>query len=290
MNRMAKSVLDHLNLKESAEGLFSTVHQNEGWQQVFGGQLMAQSLCAASNTVSVNKRLVSYQSMFSSPADTSKRIDYNVDSIREGRSFSMRQVVAKQAGGSCFQTTILFQSDEIGLNSHGPMPIVPLPHECADLQEMVAAYQKSFPDHLEKLDPSISLPPQAVEMRFVDINRFLESSTELVDQMVWIKFASPIGEDSERHKQVLAYASDQAISHVVAQPHGLGGLNPKLRLVSLDHSMWFHHPFSADDWLLLVRRCQSTTSGRALVTGEVFDQGGTMVASLAQQALAKLVD
>lgn len=288
MTAAATTVLEHLDLSESANGSFSTIHPNEGWRQVFGGQLMAQSISAACKTTVANKKLASFQSTFTSPAETSARIDYQVQSIREGRSFSMRQVVAQQATKECYRATIVFQADEAGLDSHSPMPTVPQPGACADFQDMVAAYRNHFPDHLTNTDASTPLPPQPIEMRFVNIDALLHTSTDVMDQLVWIKFAAKVGDDRERHKQILAYASDQAISHLVAGPHGLGGLNPNLRLVSLDHTMWFHRPFSVDEWLLLVRRCQSLNSGRALITGEVFDQTGTLVASLTQQALARL--
>lgn len=289
MNLAAQAVLDHLSLEKVQEDSFVTVHQNEGSRQVFGGQLMAQSLVAASTSVPSEKKLVSYQSIFTAPADIAKSIHYKVKSLHEGKSFSLRQVVAQQHNKLCFQATVSFQSIDEGLEFHQSMPSVPTPYECADLPEMVAAYQKHFPDHLGKVDAAASLPPQAVDMRFVDINRFLAPSTDSVGQFIWVRFDADLGGDHERHKQVLAYVSDQTIAHVATAPHGLGGVNPKLRLVSLDHSLWFHRPFAADDWLLLARQCESTSAGRALVTGQIFDQAGTLVASLAQQALVRLV-
>lgn len=290
MNDASKTVLEHLVLEQTQNGSFSTVNKNEGWQQVFGGQLMAQAINAATNTVSPEKKLVSFHSLFSSPGDTATRIGYNVANIREGNSFSMRQVTANQNDQTIFHTNASFQVDEKGMDFQVRMPDAPAPSECADLREIVSAYQEYYPDHLREIDVAEPLPPQPIAMRFANIDQLLRSSTNAIDQIIWIKLDAEIGGDQERHKQVLAYASDQTISHMVAQPHGLGGLNPKLRLVSLDHAMWFHNSFCMNDWLLLVRRCQSTTSGRALVTGEVFDGNGKLVASLAQQALVRLED
>lgn len=290
MNEAVKTVLEHLVLELNPDGSFSNVHKSEGWRQVFGGQLMAQAIRAATNTVASEKKLVSFQSIFASPGDTSKRIDYKVEDIREGKSFSMRQVIASQNGKACFHASALFQLDENGLDHQIPMPDVPPPERCADFPEIASTYRKYYPNHLGHIDASKPLPDQPIEMRFANIDQFLKPSDEVVDQCIWIKLDADIGSDQEQHKQVLAYASDQTISHIVAQPHGLGGLNPKLRLVSLDHAMWFHSSFRADDWLLLVRHCQSTSSGRALVTGEVFDGEGKLVASLAQQALVRQTD
>ncbi len=288
MNQAAEKVLGHLVLKQSSDDLFTTVNKNEGWGQVFGGQLMAQAVCAATATLSPEKKLVSFQATFAAPTDTSKPISYKVQDIREGKSFSMRQVVATQSDQACFHANLSFQIQEEGLEYYIGAPTAPPPSECADLREIVSRYKKYYPDHLHGLDTADPLPTQPIDMRFANIDQFLQSSTDAVDQLVWIKLDAVIGDNQEHHKQVLTYASDQTVSHIVAQPHNLGGLNPKLRLTSLDHAMWFHSSFRADDWLLLVRHCQAITSGRALVTGEVFDQDGLLVASLAQQALVRL--
>lgn len=290
MNEAAKKVLHHLVLEETTDGSFSSVYENEGWQQVFGGQLMAQAVKAATNTVSGDKGLVSFHSTFASTADISQKIIYGVEDIREGNSFSMRRVVASQNKQARFHANISFQVDDDGLDFQARMPDVSPPDQCADLYEVVSTYQKYYPEHLGDVDAVKPLPHQPVEMRFANVDRFLKPTADLIDQAIWIKLDADIGDGQETHKQVLAYASDQSISHVVAQPHGLGGLNPKLRLISLDHAMWFHRAFRADDWLLLVRRCQSTASGRALVTGEFFNSGGALVASLAQQALVRIME
>jgi acyl-CoA thioesterase II len=287
MNDAAKTVLDHLTLDETQQAKFLSVNKNEGWAQVFGGQLMAQALGAAQRTVPVEKRIVAFHASFTSRVDVSEKIEYSVEHVREGRRFATRNVVAKQTNAEKFDAKVSFQTEENGLESSERIPDVAPPEACATLAEVVDAYREIFPDHLPD-NAGQSLPEQAIEMRFANIDSFLNSSKDARDHLVWIRFDADVGPDPEQHKQILAYASDQSLSHIVAQPHGLGGLNPKLSFVSLEHNMWFHRPFRADEWLLLVRRCQSATSGRAIVQGEIFRRDGTLVALLAQEALVEV--
>jgi len=284
MTAAAQRVLNHLNLTKEESGKFKSTHENEGWQQVFGGQLMAQAVVAATHTVPEDKSLASFQCTFIAPGDVALPLYYHVETLQ----FSMRSVTAQQENRTCFLATIMFQRDDDGLTHGSNAPKVPPPAECADLVEMASAYQERFADHLgDNFNPE-SLPPQPIDMRFANIQEFLTPAATQSQQALWIKLDAHIDDDQERHKQVLAYASDQTIAHVVAQPHGLGGLNPRLRLVSLDHAMWFHQPIRANEWMLLVRDCPAAISGRALVRGSVYDESGALIASLTQQALARV--
>ena len=287
MNDAAAVVLKHLVLEEKGADRFRSVHPNEGARQVFGGQLMAQSLCAASKTVTTDHHLASFHASFTSPADRALEIDYQVARTREGRTFAARNVIASQSSIACFQATVSFQAPGEGLEHCAPMPDVPLPRSCADLAEVVRAYRMVYPDHLPE-GAETSLPQQPVNMCFVNVEELLTPSDEPVEQRIWIRLDAAVGANPVSHKLLLAYMSDQTLAHVVAQPHGIGGLNPRLRFLSLDHSMWYHRPCRVDEWLLLVRRCESAASGRAIVRGEVFDSGGVLVALLAQEAFVRM--
>ena len=290
MNERAQLVVDHTELSETGTSTFISLHKNEGWHQVFGGQLIIQALKAGSCTVPDDKKLISFHSIFVAPGDLSSRITYRVDVLRDGKSFSTREVVATQNDKIRFKATITFQVDEVGLDYQSDMPEIARPEDCADLEGIELVYREYYPEHLGEIDTSRKIPEQAIEIRFVDVEHFLKPTDKSSEQSVWIKFNGELGGGQEDHKHILAYASDQSISHVAVQPHGLGGFNPKLRFVSLDHAMWFHRPFRADDWLLLVRNCLSNHSGRVLVKGNIYTRSGALVASLAQEGLIRVVE
>ena len=291
MNEAAKALLNHLRLEPKGHHTYTSIHANDGGLQVFGGQLMAQAIHAAADTVPADRALASFQTTFSSPAEIKDKIDYRVVDVRSGKSFSQRQIVGQQGERPCVHVNALFQKvaqqEKLGARYQVQPPDQPGPDQCLSQHEVVAIYHSYYPDHLGSID-GFELPPQPLDIRFVNPQEFFDPTTKNIDQRIWVRMDAELGHNLEHHKQILIYATDLMNAHLAAQPQGWGGLNPRLRLTSLDHALWFHGSFRMDDWLLMVRRCRVIHAERALISGEVFDAKGSLVATLAQQALVRL--
>lgn len=283
-----QAVRNHLDLNKIDEDRFIGAHSNEGYHQVFGGQLMAQSLVAASQTVTDERKIISYHSTFVHPGNRSHPIEYEVTRIRDSNNFATRRVTALQQESLIHEMTVSFQQSEDGLNYQNIVPKVPKPDECCDLDGMAETYREYFPNHFPEINTTEIREKPVIDMRFVDAPLFLKSKGRVTDHLVWLRFNDHLPIELEQHKNILAYVSDQAISHIIVQPLGLGGFNPKLRFVSLDHAMWFHRPFRADEWLLLVRSCHSTFSGRGIVKGTFYTATGELAASITQEGLMRV--
>lgn len=284
MNEAARVVLNHIEVEESGIDVFAGLHENFGGQQIFGGQLLAQAISVACKTISDDKKPVSIQSTFIAPGKVSEKTRYLVSRLRDGKSSSIRRVDAVQNEQTFFSATVVFHKSETGIESQYPMPKVSGPDDSADLDEMIAGYRRQYPEHLPATDIESFIPLEPFETRFPDIESSFGGS-DTPEHAIWMKFNAPLSDDLSLHKQILTYASDQGISHVVSQAFGLGGMNPKFSILSLDHSVWFHREFRADQWFLMVRRCQSATASRAMVVGEMYDLQGSLIAVMTQQAL-----
>lgn len=283
-----QAVLNHLDLKKTQDNHFVSTHANEGWYQVFGGQFMAQALTAASRSVPEERKLASYHSSFLNPGRLDSPIEYRVHILRDSRSFSTRRVTAIQDEISLYEMTTSFKKDELGLEHQVTMPNVAEPDACPHSEETRAIYSKHFPGHLPEIDPSTESLQPIFETRLANIETFLKPTGRDESHPMWMRFCTDLNLPREQHKPLLAYASDLGMGHITAQPHGIGGFNHDLRYVSLDHSMWFHRPFRADEWMLLVRDCPSTYAGRGLVRGTFFTRSGELAASFVQDGLFRL--
>jgi acyl-CoA thioesterase II len=288
MNEATQRVLRSLELVHESSSAYLSSNENEGQEQVFGGQLIAQSLRAASLTQKDSKRIASLHLSFLSRAELQAPLKFRVDVIRDGSSFTRSHVYASQNDDLRATALITFNQSSHGLEHQATMPVVPGPQECADLAAVEQIYRKYYPNDLGVAANSTALPVQSVDMRFVDPDSLLQPEGESTNQMVWVRFAQVLEPDLELHKVILGYMSDQSIAHIALQPHALGAYNPKLRFLSIDHSISFHRPMRADDWLLLVRCCESLTQGLALVTGSFYSKDGSLVASMSQTAYIRV--
>ena len=253
-------------------------------QRVFGGQVAAQSLVAAGRTVPADRPVHSLHAYFLRPGDPSVPIVYTVDRVRDGRSFVSRRVVAVQHGEAIFIMSASFQRTEAGLDHQGTMPPAPDPESLPTLPER----QKPFAARLARL-PRL---PRPIDLRYVDDPPFardpdaVRSAPETM--RVWMRVDGTLPADALIHVCALAYASDLTLLESVLVQHGAAWWVDDVRGASLDHAMWFHRPFRADEWLLYESTSPSASGGRGLATGRIWSRDGRHVASVVQEGLLRV--
>jgi acyl-CoA thioesterase-2 len=253
---------------------------------VFGGQVIGQALVAASRTVE-NVVCHSLHAYFLRPGDPSVPIVYEVDRARDGKSFKSRRVTAIQHGKQIFNLAASFQREEDGLAHQVEMPDVPSPEDLQPERERRLELAEKLPEEVR----DIFTRKRPVEIRHVQpLDLLAPEKTEPVQQL-WFKARDAgMPEDLGIHQCVLAYMSDMTLLDTCLRPHGVSYLNPKTQIASLDHAMWFHRPFRADDWMLYTQSSPASSGGRGLNFGHVFTRDGTLVCSMSQEGLIRLHD
>jgi acyl-CoA thioesterase-2 len=252
--------------------------------RVFGGQVLAQSLNAAIRTVDDDERFPhSMHAYFLRPGNPSKQIVYEVDPIRDGRSFTTRRVVAKQDGIAIFNTSISFHLHEDGFDHQFDMPDVPGPDELEDDFDYWTRVAEEHPDKYPK--PTF----QPVYRRSVDRRDFLNPQPQEPVQSCWFKTAEPIGDEAILHQTVLAYISDHTLLSAALLPHPATGRSGDIALASLDHAIWFHRPCRTDEWLLYYQDSPSAFAARGFSRGTFYTQDGRLVASTVQESLQRKI-
>jgi acyl-CoA thioesterase-2 len=282
-------VLDHvlalLDLERIEENIFRGQSQDLGWGRVFGGQVLGQALMAAGRTVPDDRQVHSFHAYFLRPGDVKAPIVYDVDRIRDGSSFTTRRVVAVQHGEAIFNLAASFQKPEEGFSHQEPMPKVPAPESLPTDQERLAAHAKRLPGFMRES----ALSERAFEMRTVDDGEGDPIYPEALGphRAVWLRTTGKVGDAPLLHACLLAYASDYSFLTTALRPHGISWLSAGVQLASIDHVMWFHEPFRADDWLLHVIDSPKAHGARGLVRGSVYARDGRLVASTAQEGLMR---
>lgn len=283
MTTALQSLIDLLNLEEIELNLFRGRSPQERSQRVFGGQVVGQALVAANRTVE-GRNVHSLKGDFLRPGDPKIPILYEVDRIRDGRSFTTRRVVAIQHGRAIFSMSVSFQIEETGLEHQTTMPDVPSPGETPDptlydekIRARIPAAQRQWLD-----------APRPIESRPVHPIDPIDPEKRPPQLAVWLRAAGRMPDDDRLHQCVLAYASDMHLLDTSLLPHGISWMNPKFQSASLDHSIWFHHRFRADEWLLFVQDSPSAAAGRGFNRGVVYTEDGRLVASVAQEGLIRL--
>lgn len=282
---MSQSAVDDLiqllDLEVIEVNLFRGISPKEDRQRVFGGQVAGQALVAASRTVDDESRTIhSLHAYFLRPGDPTVPILYEVDRIRDGRSFTTRRVVAIQHGKAIFNMSASFQVPEDGLEHAFTMPSAPDPDTLPDRRERLAPFADQLGDMLDR--------PQAIDTRIADWSVEDRARSLPPHQQVWLRADGQLPDDPLIHTIVLTYASDMTLLDTSLLPHGGTWFNPTLFMASLDHAMWFHRPFRADQWLLYSQDTPTATSGRGLARGLVYSQGGQLVASVVQEGLIRV--
>jgi acyl-CoA thioesterase-2 len=220
-------------------------------------------------------------SYFLRPGDTSVPIVYDVEDVREGRSFATRRVIARQHGRPIFAMTLNFQVPEEGLEHQDTMPVVPPPEECVSLAEATPGSGRDSEDWQREW--------AALEARFIGDSRpggaFEDAPT--ATQRLWIRVAGELPDDPLMHTAAFTYASDMTLLAASLVPHGRYIGSEGMQAASLDHTIWFHRPFRADEWMLYDQVSPSASGARGLAFGRVFTQDGRLVASVAQEGLIR---
>jgi acyl-CoA thioesterase-2 len=279
-----EELLAILDLEPIEESIFRGAQAQTTNQRVFGGQVIAQALVAATRTVEKERVAHSLHAYFMRPGDPRVPILYEVDRIRDGKSFTTRRVVAIQHGKAIFSASISYQLDEPGVSHQSAMPPVPPPEDLKSERELLAKERDKLPPEFVKwLERERPIDFRAVEPRHP-----LSDEKLAPVQHLWMKTVARLPDDPALHKAVMAYASDMSLLGTGLRPHGLSWLKGNVQAASLDHAIWFHRDFRIDEWLLYAQESPSASGARSFNRGELFTREGVLVASVAQEGLMRL--
>jgi acyl-CoA thioesterase-2 len=272
-------LIELLDLEPIEVNIFRGVNPDEDRQRIFGGQVAGQALVAAARTVDDDRPVHSLHAYFLRPGDPSVPVLYEVDRIRDGRSFTTRRVVAIQHGRAIFHMSASFHVDEPGFHHGDEMPDVPAPESLATRAERFA--EAGVDD---------SFGPSALDLRYVTNDPFHRDEPLPPTQRVWFRANGVLPDGQVLHTCLLTYASDMTLLDTTLLPHGSGAADRSVMMASLDHAMWFHGPFRADEWLLYDQHTPAASGARGLATGRVFTHDGRLIASVVQEGLIRRVD
>ena len=281
------TVLDELikllSLERIEENLYRGQSQDLGWGTVYGGQVIGQALFAAMSTVPADRPVHSLHAYFLRPGDVKAPIVYDVDRSRDGSSFTTRRVKAIQHGHPIFDMSASFQKVEPGFDHQVDMPNVPPPEKVPTDQERLAAQGDKLPEFMR----GRALAERPIEIRTVGEPDVFLTGKHPPERFVWLKATHALPDTPALHQALLAYASDFSFITTSLKPHGVTWLTPGMQVASVDHAVWFHAPFRADEWLLHVMESPRASGARGLVLGRVYSRDGKLVASTAQQGLVR---
>ncbi len=275
-------LLSILDLEKIEENIFRGRSPTSGWQRVFGGLVVAQALVASARTVE-GRAPHSLHGYFLLPGDPQAPIVYEVDRLRDGKSFTTRRCNAIQHGRAIFSLSASFQIDEKGLEHAVAMPDVPLPETLPSEAEIVAEYGAIMPEPIRRWFAS----DRPIETRPVDPSRYVRHDPGAPAQDVWLRTKGPLPDDPAIHRAVLAYLSDMTLLDTALIGHGHYVFDVKLQIASLDHALWFHRPFRADEWLLYTQDSPNANGARGLTRGLLFSRDGRLVATAMQEGLMR---
>ncbi|GLR10146.1 acyl-CoA thioesterase II [Mixta theicola] len=283
MSQALKNLLNLLQLEKIEEGLFRGQSEDLGLRQVFGGQVVGQALHAAKQTVPAERNIHSFHSYFLRPGDSQKAIIYDVETLRDGHSFSARRVAAIQNGQPIFYMTASFQAPETGFEHQKPMPDVPGPEGLPDETEIAQRLAAMIPEKIR----AKFLAEKPLDIRPVTFHNPLKGHVDLPTRQVWLRANGVMPDDARIHQYLLGYASDLNFLPVALQPHGKGFLEPGMQVATIDHSMWFHRAVDLNQWLLYSVESTSASGARGFVRGEFYTQEGILVASTVQEGVMR---
>ncbi len=281
MSAALDGLLELLDLEPIEVNIFRGVSPDEERQRVFGGQVAGQALVAAGRTVDADRRIHSLHAYFLRPGDPHIPILYEVDRIRDGRSFTTRRVVAIQHGKAIFHLSASFHVDEEGFEHHDAMPDVADPDRLPTWQDRMKAMGDEIPEWFTR--------PRPIDTRYVQEPwRTPDVPARDPRQQVWMRADGDLPDDPMLHACVVAYASDMTLLDSILLPHR-GVMFGGLMMASLDHAMWFHRPFQADEWFLYDQSSPSASGARGLARGSIFRSDGVLAVSVVQEGLVRPV-
>jgi len=282
MSAAVQRLLEILDLEPLEVNLFRGRSPQSGWQRVFGGQVIGQALVAAVRTVE-GRPPHSLHAYFLLPGDPKVPIIYEVARIRDGKSFTTRRVSAIQHGHPIFAMMASFHVDEEGWTHQATMPDVPTPDELPSESEIRQEVLPMMPDPVRRYFER----ERPIELRPVEFNRYLGKPMPDAKFNMWMRATARLPDDPAIHQCVLAYASDMALLDAALVPHGRTVFEHTVMAASLDHALWLHRPFRADDWLLYAQDSPNLTGARGYSRGLIFARDGRLVASVAQEGLLR---
>mgnify|MGYP006270227227 CR=1 FL=1 len=276
-----------LDLEYIEQNIFRARSVDIGSGSVFGGQALAQALVAAHRTLDGEARTAhSMHAYFILPGDVDAPIVYEVDRLRDGRSFSTRRIVAIQHGRAIFNMAASFQMEEDGPEHQSPMPDVPPPSDLPNEQELLQGIDDHIPDAMRRF----YLRERPIEFRPVDPVNPFDPHEEAPVRHLWLRARGEMPDDTLLHQSVLAYASDYGLLGTALRPHALSFLRPELQAATLDHALWLHRSFRVDQWLLYAMDSPSASGARGFTRGHIFTADGVLVASVTQEGLMRIHD
>ncbi|MDX7999120.1 acyl-CoA thioesterase II [Xenorhabdus sp. Reich] len=282
MSQALQNLINLIHLEKIEEGIYRGQSEDLGFPQVFGGQVIGQALYAAKQTVADDRMIHSFHSYFLRPGDSHKPIVYDVEILRDGKSFSARRISAIQHGHPIFYMTASFQGHEESFEHQNTMPIVPLPEELESQEDISKKMVDSLPT---KLKTVFSAPP--LEMKLIKPHSLPNQSPKDPVRYVWFRSNGKMPEDPFLHYCLLGYASDFNFLPTSLQPHGVRFMERNMQVATIDHSMWYHRPFNMDDWLLYSIESPSASGARGFVRGHIYNREGVLIASTVQEGVIR---
>ena len=284
MSGPTDALLTLLDLEPLEVNIYRGTNRDLGTGRVFGGQVFAQALVAARRTVEGPREAHSVHGYFILPGDLAAPIVYFVDRLRDGNSFTTRRVTAIQHGHAIFNLSASFHKTEDGLTHQNVMPEVLAPESLSPELDLIREMAERIPESLRPVltqDRPLDFRPVAPADPF-------RPEVRSPVRHVWFRAIATLPDDPLIHQAVLAYASDYGLLPTALQPHGLSFRSRGLQMASLDHSLWMHRPFRADEWLLYATDSPAAAGARAFVRGSIYTRGGALVASVAQEGLIRM--
>lgn len=281
---IVSDLLTLLELEPLEVNIYRGLNRDLGTGRVFGGQVFAQALVAARRTVDAPREAHSVHGYFLRAGDLKAPIVYFVDRPRDGGSFTSRRVTAIQHGEAIFHLSASFHVHEGGLEHQSNMPIVPSPESLPSELELVRGRAAELPEHLR----GILTQDRPLDLRAIVPSDPVSPSRGEPLRQVWFRCIEKLPDEPIVHQAILAYASDFGMLPTALRPHGVSYRDPRLMLASLDHSVWMHRDFRADDWLLYCIDSPSASGARGFVRGQIFTRDGRLVASVAQEGLMRI--
>jgi acyl-CoA thioesterase-2 len=277
-------LLELLNLEALEVNIYRGQNRNIGTGRVFGGQVFAQALVAAQRTVPADRDAHSVHGYFLRAGDLAAPIVYFVDRPRDGGSFTSRRVTAIQHGEAIFHLSASFHISEPGLEHQMSMPEVPPPESLAPELELIREMADRIPEPLR----TFLTQDRPFDFRPVSPNDPFVAEVREPARQVWFRAIARLPDERIIHQAVLAYASDYGLLPTALNPHGISLRDQRLQMASIDHSLWMHRPFRADEWLLYAMDSPAAAGARGFTRGMVYTRSGTLVASVAQEGLMRM--
>lgn len=281
----AQDLIELLELEPIEHNIYRGRSRDIGTGRIYGGQVLAQSVVAASRTVEPDRLMHSMHGYFILPGDLDAPVVYFVDRLRDGGSFTTRRVTAIQHGRAIFNLSASFHRPEPGVEHQTEMPDVPGPEELPSELALIRAKSDRLPESLR----GILTQDRPLDWRPVERTDPLDAGPRAPVRYVWVRAKGSV-EDPLHHRAILAYASDYGLLGAALQPHGLVFHRDPVMVASLDHALWFHRSFRVDEWLLYAMESPTTGGARGFSRGTFYSRDGTLVASVAQEGLIRTLD